>query len=193
MSALDRFVPRPDVAERHDIRVRAPVHVTYQAACEFDVQSLVLVKLLFAARARAMGGRTPAAAPPRMPFLAWARSLGWGVLEEQANQHVVMGAVCQPWVADVRFRSVPAADWDSFSEPGLVKIAWTLEVTPLEVGYTRLATETRVVATDATARAKFLPYWRWARFGIIPIRWMALPAIRREAERRATRTGGLPA
>jgi hypothetical protein len=29
-----------------------------------------------------------------------------------------------------------------------------------------------------------LRYWRWARFGIIAIRLLLLPAIRREAERR---------
>ena len=46
-----------------------------------------------------------------------------------------------------------------------------------------LATETRAVATDAEARARFRRYWRWARFGIVAIRWFMLPAIRREAER----------
>jgi hypothetical protein len=42
------------------------------------------------------------------------------------------------------------------------------------------------VATDAEARRRFRRYWRWARFGIVAIRLLILPAIRREAERRWT-------
>ena len=38
------------------------------------------------------------------------------------------------------------------------------------------------VATDPDARQRFLRYWRWARFGIVLIRWLMLPAIRRQAE-----------
>jgi hypothetical protein len=138
-----------------------------------------------------MGRRRPAAATPRMPFVQWAESLGWGKLAERTDESVVFGAVCQPWLADVRFQPIPNAEFAAFAEPYLVKVAWTLETSQLGPGRTRLATETRVVATDATARARFLPYWRWARFGIIPIRWLALPAIRREAERRA-RSGSAP-
>jgi hypothetical protein len=40
------------------------------------------------------------------------------------------------------------------------------------------------VATDAQALRKFRRYWRWARFGIIAIRVLMLPAVRRAAERR---------
>jgi hypothetical protein len=40
------------------------------------------------------------------------------------------------------------------------------------------------VATDAPARARFRRYWRWARFGIVSIRLLLLPAVRRAAERQ---------
>jgi hypothetical protein len=46
------------------------------------------------------------------------------------------------------------------------------------------------VATDAPARARFRRYWRWARFGIVAIRLLLLPAVRREAERRWRVVGG---
>jgi hypothetical protein len=65
-----------------------------------------------------------------------------------------------------------------------VKIAWTLEAEPLEPALTRFSHETRAVATDGEARTKFRQYWRWARFGIVSIRLLLLPAIRRAAERR---------
>jgi hypothetical protein len=66
----------------------------------------------------------------------------------------------------------------------MVKIAWSLEAIETAPNVTRFAQETRAVATDAVARAKFLRYWRWARFGIVAIRLLMLPAVRREAERR---------
>jgi hypothetical protein len=70
-----------------------------------------------------------------------------------------------------------------------VKIAWTLEATELGPALTRFAQETRVVATDEPARILFRRYWRWARFGIISIRLLMLPAVRREAERRWSAQG----
>jgi hypothetical protein len=65
-----------------------------------------------------------------------------------------------------------------------VKIVWTLEAEPLGLALTRFRTETRVLATDEEARRKFRSYWRWARFGIVLIRLLMLPSLRREAERR---------
>lgn len=49
-----------------------------------------------------------------------------------------------------------------------------------------LAHEVRAVATDTEARKKFLRYWRWAKFGIITIRLLLLPAIKRKAEMKVT-------
>ena len=65
-----------------------------------------------------------------------------------------------------------------------MKIAWTLEAEEIAPDVTRFAQETQAVATDAQARAKFRRYWRWARFGIVGIRLLLLPAVRREAEQR---------
>ena len=45
--------------------------------------------------------------------------------------------------------------------------------------------ETRVIATDATARAKFRRYWSLVSPGIIAIRWVMLQPVKREAEREA--------
>ena len=67
-----------------------------------------------------------------------------------------------------------------------MKIAWTLEAEALGPALTRFAQETRAVATDEQARIRFRRYWRWARFGIIAIRLLMLPALRRSAERRWT-------
>ena len=65
-----------------------------------------------------------------------------------------------------------------------MKIAWTLETEEIGPAITRFAQLTRAVSTDQQARVKFRRYWRWARFGIITIRLLMMPAVRRASERR---------
>jgi len=72
----------------------------------------------------------------------------------------------------------------AYAEPDQVKIAWTLEAEALGPALTRFATETRVVATDDHARTKFRRYWRIFGIGIVMIRRLLLPALRRQAERQ---------
>jgi hypothetical protein len=96
----------------------------------------------------------------------------------------VAGAVCQPWQPNVTFQAIAPERFADFADPDQVKIAWTLEAEPLAPALTRFATETRVVATDPGARAKFRRYWWAFGAGIVMIRWLLLRAIRREAERR---------
>lgn len=182
-AVLDEFIPAPDVRERHDIVVRAPAGLVFQVARRFDLQSVPLVHAVFRLRARLM--RADDAGQPQSVRLdsAGLLRLGWSVLAEEPGRFFVAGAACQPWRADVVFTPIAAADFAGYGAPDAVKIAWTLETRPLGGDTTLLATETRVVGTDAAARAKFRRYWRWARVGIIAIRWLSLPAIRREAER----------
>ena len=108
--------------------------------------------------------------------------MGWGVLDHVPGRVFIAGAHCQPWLADVSFLPIPPAQFLAYHEPNRVKIAWSLEVEPQGPASARLTTETRAVATDSEARKRFRHYWRWARFGIVAIRWLMLPAIRRQAE-----------
>ena len=87
-------------------------------------------------------------------------------------------------VADVKFRAIPPGCFTEFREPDLVKIVWTLEAEPLGPALTRFRHETRVLPTGDDARRKFQSYWRKFSIGIVLIRRLLLPAIRREAERR---------
>lgn len=180
---LDRFMPQPDVRERHEGLIEAPADLVFDVAMHFDLQSIPLVRAIFWLRGRLMGA---APAGPHAPqrSIAEVMSLGWGVLAHRPGREIVMGAAVQPWKADVKFRAIPPEQFAEFAEPDLVKIAWTLEAEPLGHTMSRFASETRAVATDEAARARFLRYWRWARFGIVAIRWLMLPAVRREAERR---------
>jgi hypothetical protein len=182
-AALDPFIPRPDVRERFDTIVAAPASLVMEVAASFDMQSIALVRGIF--RMREVIMRAPTSGP-RAPqgLLAETRGMGWGLLLEEPGRLVVCGAAARPWMANVGFVPIPAGRFAGYAEPDQVKIAWTLEAEALGPARTRFAHETRVVATDAGARLKFRRYWRWARFGIVAIRLLLLPAIRRAAERR---------
>ena len=180
---LDRFILRPDVRERFEVTIRAPAGIVMAEARNFDMQSPRLVRTVFRLRERLMGA-SPSAPRQAQGLLAETRSLGWGLLAEEPDRLVICGAACQPWLADVKFTAISPERFAEFAGPEQVKIAWTLEAEPLAQTITRFAQETRVVATDALARARFRRYWRWARFGIIGIRLLLLPAVRRAAERR---------
>jgi hypothetical protein len=180
---LDRFIREADVRGRHETTVRAPAAFVYEVARDFDLRSVAAVRAIFDLRAWLLGSRGPARLG-RAGFVAETLAMGWGRLHEEPGRCYVAGAICRPWLADVVFTPLPPERFARYREPDRVRIAWTLEVEPLGAGLTRLATETRAHATDPASRARFLAYWRRAGVGIVAIRWLLLPAIRREAERR---------
>lgn len=182
-------MPRWDVRERFALEVGAPADLVLRTACAFDMQSLPLVKAVFRLREVLMGA-VPTGPRPPQGILAETQALGWGVLSTEPDRWIACGARCQPWQADVRFTAIAPADFAAYAEPDQVKIAWTLQAQPLGPARSRLVQETRAVATDDLARAAFRRYWRWARFGIVSIRLLLLPAVRRAAEREWRHGGG---
>jgi hypothetical protein len=180
---LDRFMPSYDVAERHHARVDAPAEITLAAAREQDLLASPIVRGIFRAREVILGAA--ASERRRDGLLAETLSLGWGILAEVPGHEIVVGAVTRPWESHVTFHALPPDEFAAFREPGHVKIAWTLRADALGGGQSVFRTETRAVATDGTARAKFRRYWAAFSPGIVLIRWLSLPAVKREAERRA--------
>lgn len=181
---LDRVMPAYDVAERHHIDVAAPAAVTFAAACEQDLMGLPLAKAIFKAREVLLGSERDMTIRPR-GLLALTKSIGWGVLAEIPDREIVMGAVTQPWRADVVFRPLPPNEFIEFDEPDYVKITWTLRADATGSNTSIFRTETRALATDAAARSKFRRYWACLSPGIILIRHASLKPLRTEAERRA--------
>jgi hypothetical protein len=183
MSALlDRFIPRPDFGERHATLVRAPADLVQQIARDFDLQSIPAVRAIFWLRTKLLRAKEP---PPARGtgLVTLTQSIGWGVLVDQSEAYV-SGAACQPWQADVVFTAIPVEQFAAYAEPDQVKIVWSIEAEALEPTLTRFYSETRVVATDEQARVKFRRYWRVFGIGIVMVRWLALPAVRRRAERQ---------
>lgn len=181
-AVLDRFVPSPDMGGRHEITIHAPAAIVLDVARNFDMQSVPAIRAIFWLRAKILRAKRPAARPPA-GLVADMLDLGWGCLAEEPDRFFVAGGVCQPWEADVVFTPIASEQFAAYSEPDRVKIAWTLEAEPLGPELTRFATETRVAATEDRARIKFRRYWRIFGIGILLIRRILLPAIRRKAER----------
>jgi hypothetical protein len=181
---LDGFMPAYEIAERHHIRVAAPAALTLAVAGELDLQASPIVRAIIRARELVLGA-TRGDQPHVRGLLAEVEALGWGVLARVPGREVVVGAVTRPWEPDVTFRAVPFQEFARFSEPGYVKIAWTIRADDINAAESVFRTETRAIATDADARKKFRRYWSFFSPGIILIRWAVLTPVKREAERRA--------
>jgi hypothetical protein len=182
---LDRFMPAYEVVERHSVRVAAPAAVTLSAAREMDLQESAVVRAIIKGRELILGA-TPDDRPRPRGLVAEMQSLGWGVLADVPEREIVVGAVTKPWEANVTFRSLAPEQFAAFVEPDYVKIAWTLRVDSISPTASILRTETRAIATDGQARAKFRRYWSFLSPGIKLIRWASFRPVKRETERRAT-------
>jgi len=181
---LERFMPAYDIVERHRVPVAAPAAITFASAAEVDINAPLAIRAVFKGRELFMGASPSAPQQPRA-FLALAKSIGWGVLAEYPGREIVLGAVTQPWLADVVFRPLPPDEFSAFNEPGFVKIAWTLRADPVGEARSLFRTETRAIATDPASRAKFRRYWSRVSPGVVLIRWLMLGPVKTAAERRA--------
>jgi hypothetical protein len=177
---LDRFMPEYEVVEHHSIRVAAPAELTFEAAATCGFQDSPIAHAIFRAREILLRAH-PAPRSESRGILDEAQSIGWGLLSRDPHE-IVMGAVTQPWEANVVFRPLPPEQFTAFREPDFVKIAWTLRVDPTGPAACIVSTETRVIATDAEARRKFRRYWALLSPGIILIRHAILRQVRQRAE-----------
>jgi hypothetical protein len=181
---LDRFMPAYEVAERHTAYVKAPPDITFAASCDVDLQRSRIIQAIFKGRELALGAKPEATARPR-GLVAFTKSLGWGVLAEVPGREIVMGAVTKPWTANPVFRALPPDAFAAFDEADYVKIVWTLRAEPLGPDASLARTETRVIATDPSARKKFRRYWSIFSPGVVLIRRVALQLTKLDAERHA--------
>ena len=180
---LDRFMPTYEVVERHHIRIGAPADITFAAACDVDFQQSALIRAIFKGRELMLGAAPDVSERPR-GLLALTTSLGWGVLAEVTGREVVVGAVTQPWKANVVFRALPPDAFAAFNEPDYVKIAWTLRADPIGGGGIDCANRDARHDDRCGARRKFRRYWSLVSPGIVIIRRVAMTLVRADAERR---------
>lgn len=179
---LDRYMPSYEVGDRHHVRVAAPPAATLAAATTLELDRSRTIRAIFRARELILRSEPDATVRPA-GLLAQMRSIGWGVLAEDPGHEIVLGAATRPWDANPEFRPLPPDEFAAFCEPGYVKIAWTLRAEPAADGGTTFWTETRAVATDPVARARFRWYWAFLSPGIILIRRALLAGLASAADR----------
>ena len=182
-SLIERYIPDPEIVEHHHIDINAPAALVLATAKEMEILDSPLIRVLIKVRELALGGE-PDSRPHPAQLLEQMRSIGWVVLAEQPGREIVLGSVTRPWETAPVFRSIPAAGFLAFAEPGYVKIAWTLRADPAGDGRSVFHTETRACTTDAKTRARFRTYWSYVAPGVELIRLAMLKPLKRLAERK---------
>jgi hypothetical protein len=141
VARLDELLPEWDARERHELWVRASPEDAVAAALGIPVAPDALVRTLFRLRGLPGGGSV----------LGALRAIGLRPLHEEPAC-VVLGAAGRPWSPRSKLSPFESAG------PGQVRMALEISATAGESGST-LATETRVLATDARSRRAFGAYW----------------------------------
>ena len=192
--AVDRFLPRYDLAVVHSDVFRAPPEVTYQAVTSLDIFGSPLIRALIEARALPQRLRhlaphrgTAERATPRPTFrLRDMTAIGWLLLDETAGAEIVLGQVSRPWKPTAIEDDMPSTteQFAEFDRPGYAKIATSVRVDPYGSLSSIVTMETRVALTDDLSRRKFRRYWVFIGPFSAMTRRMAMRLLARELNGR---------
>jgi len=165
VSALDRIIPTPGLVEVDEIDLAVPPAEAWAIVRHADFGELPLVRALFGLR-KVPDRITGHDASPVMlridDLSSTAAKPGFQVLVDDAPNEVVVGAIGKVWHLTIPFVHVSnTSEYTSFAEPGWVKVAWAIRLSPIGEGATRLHFEVRVDATDASSWKRFRRYFRF--------------------------------
>ena len=179
---LDRFAPAYQFSERHTIHVDAPPPRVFSAIKTVTADEVFLFRtLVFIRRFGQPGPESILNVPKGTPILDVATRTTFLMLADAPPRELVVGTLVV-FPAETRPTSyaTPGA-FRALQSPGFAKATMNFLVEP-DTGGSRVTTETRVFATDASARRRFATYWRVIYPGSALIRRMWLRAIKRRAE-----------
>ncbi|HYU30764.1 MAG TPA: hypothetical protein VEW48_01255 [Thermoanaerobaculia bacterium] len=186
-SALDEIIPSYQFLEHHETRVRASPARVYEAVWKVTAEEIQLFRTLTWLRSPHLpsrGGRESILnAPAKRPILEVATSSGFRLLADQPGREVVVGTIVVA-PSGARGPIDSPQDFAALDAPGYAKAVMNFRLEDEGGGWTRLTTETRVYATDASARRRFAAYWRVIYPGSSFIRRMWLRAIQERADGR---------
>jgi len=120
----------------------------------------------------------------RQPILDLFIRSGFLVLADDPDREIVLGTI-MPFSKSsggAPPRTINPRSFRAFECVGFAKVAATFVVEDEGGGWSRVTTETRILATDPSARRAFGIYWRVIYPGSATIRSMWLRAIKRRAE-----------
>jgi hypothetical protein len=184
MTALDRLIPQPRLAEVTHVDLAAPPTQVWARVRHAALGHTPATRALFALRTLIDRGRNTARAPAAVAIDDMRSSAdrpGFQVLVDDAPREVAVGAIGQVWRLRIPFVHVDGAEaFRRFSMPSYVKVAWAIRLIPLDDASTRLELEVRVAATDDAAWRKFNRYFRFIGPASRFIRRSLLRALARE-------------
>jgi len=185
-SALDEFMPAYQFSEFHTVHVPASPERVYAAVKQVRPGEIRLLLLLTGIRSlkpgRVLGRGVPPVAAQR-PVLEISEQGGFILLADAPGREIVQGTCSQFWRLRRGGRCPGVSSPESlraFAEPGYAKALINFRIVPEGDG-SRLTTETRILATDESARRTFAVYWRLIYPGSALIRRGWLAAIARRA------------
>jgi hypothetical protein len=162
MGALDRLIPAPRLMEIDDVDLAAEPTKVWDAVRSGDLAQSALTRALFTLRTLPdrIAGKPSSNVLRLGDMVSTPEHPGFQILVDDAPEEVAVGAIGQVWKPEIPFVHVAdAAAFAAFSEPGYVKVAWSLHVSRLSLDVTRLELELRVDATDEAAWRKFRRYF----------------------------------
>jgi hypothetical protein len=171
---LDKVLPAYDRAERHEIRLHASCEQARRAAEEVAFTDIRGLGALLSLRS---GKRVKM--PPR-PLLATMTGPNAGFSKlASTEQEFVAGNAGRPWAGERTLHFSSAGEYRAFNQPGYAKVAFNLRFEPDGPSACAVSSETRILATDPSARAKFTRYWKVIYPGSALIRVLWLDAVER--------------
>ena len=185
VSRLDQIVPIYQFSEVHETTIEASPGRTYRTICAVTVNEIALLRTLTFIRRFGLPGPDGVLNPPGdKPFCEVALISGFYLLADEPPSEMVLGTfVAAPKAARANPPpQITAATFAGIHSPGFAIAVMNFRLRSIGSSRTRLTTETRVFATDATIRWRFAAYWRVIYPGSSIIRMMWLRAIKRSAE-----------
>lgn len=180
---IDDFVPVYQFVEYHEARTKAPLSRVVEASRRVSLSDMPAARFLMRLRDLA-DGRLDAPPFEARPLLDEMIQPGTGflVLDVSDPRELVYGMVGRPWTEEMPPKVSSAAEFQAFTTPGQVRVAFDIRIVDEGGGVVRVSTETRIVGNDDQVRRVFARYWRLIYPGSAIIRRVWLDAIVARAE-----------
>jgi len=164
MSALDRLIADPRLVEIDRVDLAAPAEQVWRRVRHTALAQSPVARALFALRTLVDRGSEQTPAPAGVQIDDMRSSVerpGFQVLVDDPPREIAIGAIGQVWRLRIPFVHVDSAEeFQAFSTPRYVKVAWAIRVSPLGPASSHLEVEVRVTATDDISWRNFRRYFR---------------------------------
>jgi hypothetical protein len=179
-SAIDQYMPRFDVRERHRVTISKSADAVYAAVRSVDLSDSPLISWLF--RLRELPGGLSGRRGRRLGLnIDGLLKAGFVLLEERAGDEILLGLVAKPWTPGGGIQRVTPEEFRRLRSPEFAAITWNFRLRSGKTG-TGLSTETRVLCPTRRTRMLFRAYWTIVGPFSGLIRREMLRLVKREAE-----------